>query len=223
MGQDKNKNISYLTSNDVINRSKGYNTYLPENLVQCIEYWTLSYGMNLASSVSVLTRAGFQNHSSIVDMIQVETSSGSRIVPRCLIFSAISETPSRTRRHAWDITNNFINLLHSASFLLAIQDCHCLNEYQREDNSTSISTRSKMEQKFPLSNRFQSGLALHQHNKRSLYACVSPIISSRINKEGVTDDFPNKKQCLVTTNIQDDNSDDSLSLTTTSDEDELDS
>ncbi len=63
----------FLTPLDVLNRSKGYSLFLPDNYEAFRRYWELGYGVQLPE-------VGNKGGVSIV-LAHIETETGDRIVP----------------------------------------------------------------------------------------------------------------------------------------------
>jgi hypothetical protein len=87
----------YLTSFDHINRQRGYNTYLPSSSHQYELYWKLLYGIDVSTSSSSEYSTAFTLHqipemlsssgSGAPQTVQVMSSSGPKVVPRCVLYS----------------------------------------------------------------------------------------------------------------------------------------
>jgi hypothetical protein len=89
----------YLTSFDLLNRQRGYNTYLPSSDHQFELYWKLLFGINVCHSVSSDYSPAFTLHqtplletsmtteSEKFKTVQIVSSCGPKIVPQCVLYS----------------------------------------------------------------------------------------------------------------------------------------
>lgn len=89
----------YLTSFDLRNQKRGYNTYLPNSHHQFELYWRLLFGIDVRCTLSSDYSPAFTLHqtplleisgieqSEPFQTIQILTSFGPKIVPRCVLYS----------------------------------------------------------------------------------------------------------------------------------------
>jgi hypothetical protein len=106
----------YLTSFDLLNRQRGYNTYLPTSDHQFELYWKLLFGIDVHHSSSSDYSPAFTVHhtplmetphvtkkSEPYETAQISSSWGPKIVPQCVLYSGCLLPPSSSshRTSSW--------------------------------------------------------------------------------------------------------------------------
>jgi hypothetical protein len=88
-------NDRILTHLDVINRQRGYRTYLPDNVNQCVRYFKYVHNIDLLSLQSSSLGSNF-NNDNILYFVNINTNDTyyHSVVPACLLVRSSEVNPS---------------------------------------------------------------------------------------------------------------------------------